>query len=213
MNLRTNTERSIYRKAHDAVLKATTPEVAMASAPGLQKLRAEMAKLKQQIAKEKDAHSKDVMEQDWWSLDNLLDLAMRGDKERFLHSGSRLDTAVRDYIPKELWRWAGGKTFQAGKPKVAMASADWQSAKSQVPMLTKQVLDGMNKLTVFYQKAKDEFANTQQLSRDFSKAMAQLAGAEKRNDAAMQEEAEMDLSMIVEAIQDAARWFNQIKLP
>jgi hypothetical protein len=30
MNLRTDNERSIYRKAHDAVLKATKPQVSMA---------------------------------------------------------------------------------------------------------------------------------------------------------------------------------------
>jgi len=33
MNLRTDNERSIYRKAHDAVLKSTKPDVAMAFRP------------------------------------------------------------------------------------------------------------------------------------------------------------------------------------
>ena len=87
-------------------------------APGLDKLKAvvrqkqsELRKLQSRPDKGRPELDSRMLEDDLSTLQWILELAQKGDKNGVLSSGSRAETAVREEIPREMWKWAGGNTF------------------------------------------------------------------------------------------------------
>lgn len=111
--------------------------MAAAKAPGIDKLKANIAQYQREAEsyKQKDPKRYQYLMNDVDWLMDVLKAAQRGDREGVQSVASHLDTAVRDEIPLDMWRWSMGRK---DKP-LGFPAPGYQQAVRQLALIEQEL--------------------------------------------------------------------------